>query len=155
MAKFHQLPVTIYRMIKRPPQAAYALGLGPVIGCLILLLTTTGRVTGLPRVTPLQYEEIDDVIYVGAARGLKSDWVRNILADPHVKIRVKSRQFCGIAEVITDPIKITDYLEIRMKNHPRMVGAMLKAGGIPSKPSRTQLEDYAGKIVLVAIRPNS
>lgn len=155
MAKFHQLPVTIYRWIKHPPQIAYALGLGPVIGRLVLLLTTTGRVTGYPRVTPLQYEKIGDVIYVGAARGLKSDWVKNILADPHVKIRVKSRQFDGVAEVTTNPSKIADYLEIRLKNHPRMVGAMLKTSGIPSKPNRTQLEDYAAKIVLVAVRPHS
>jgi len=153
MAKFHQLHTTIYRLIKYPPQIAYALGLGPVIGRLVLILTTTGRVTGKPRVTPLQYEKIGEEIYVGAARGLKSDWVKNILADPHVKIQVKSRQFHGVAEVIANPSEIADYLEIRLKNHPRMVGAMLKADGIPSKPNRTQLEEYASQIVLVAIRP--
>ena len=155
MAKFHQLPVSIYRMIKHPPQLAYALGLGPIIGRLILLLTTTGRVTGKPRVTPLQYEEIGDVIYVGAARGLKSDWVQNILAAPQVGIRVKSSQFRGVAEVITDPSRITDYLELRLKYHPHMVGAMLKADGIPSKPTRKQLSNYAAQIVVVAIRPIS
>lgn len=43
----------------RPPEvrvfkALYALSLGPLVGQLILLLTTTGRKTGLPRVTALQ-----------------------------------------------------------------------------------------------------
>jgi len=38
-------------------RALYALGLGRLIGRLILLLTTTGRKSGLPRVTPLQYSE--------------------------------------------------------------------------------------------------
>jgi deazaflavin-dependent oxidoreductase (nitroreductase family) len=153
MAKFHQLPLSIYRMIKRPPQMAYALGLGPVIGRLVLLLTTIGRVTGSPRITPLQYEKIDDVYYVGAARGRKSDWVKNILADPHVEIRVKSQHFHGYAKIITDPSRIADYLAYRLKKHPRMVGAMLKADGIPAEPNRIQLEEYAGRIVLVAIRP--
>jgi len=42
----------------------YRAGLGPVIGRVVLLLTTTGRRSGLPRVTPLQYEQIDGAIYV-------------------------------------------------------------------------------------------
>ena len=50
--------VMIARKQLRPPdariiKALYALGLGRLIGRLILLLTTTGRKSGLPRVTPL------------------------------------------------------------------------------------------------------
>lgn len=155
MAKFNQMPRRFFRWIKRPPQIAYALGLGPLMGRLVLLLTTTGRVTGKARVTPLQYEKLGDVFYIGSARGLKSDWVKNILANPLVHIRVKSRNFPGTAEVITDPTEIADYLEMRLKNHPRMVGAMLKADGISSKPDRSQLEEYAQKIVVVSVRPVS
>jgi deazaflavin-dependent oxidoreductase (nitroreductase family) len=153
MTKFNQFPKTVYRFIKRPPQVAYALGLGPLIGRLILLLTTTGRVTGKSRITPLQYEEIDGVFWVGATLGLKSDWVRNILADPQVEVRVKSNRFKGFAEVFTDLDKIVEFLEIRLQNHPRMVGAMLKAGGIPSNPPRAELENYGAQFVVVAIHP--
>jgi deazaflavin-dependent oxidoreductase (nitroreductase family) len=153
MAKFNQFPKSIFRIIKRPPQVAYALGLGPLIGRLVLLLTTTGRVTGKPRITPLQYEEVGGKFYVGAARGLKSDWIKNILATSKVEVHVKSKRFLGHAEVITDPDRIVEFLEIRLKNHPRMVGAMLKADGISSKPSRTELERFAANIVVVAIRP--
>lgn len=153
MAKFHQLPKGVFRLIKKPPQLAYALGLGPLIGRLVLLLTTTGRVTGIPRVTPLQYEQVDGVFYVGAALGLKSDWVKNILADPKVEIRVKQSRFLGRAEVVTDPSRIADFLEIRLRNHPRMVGAMLKAEGIPSNPTRAQLVDYCSQTALVCIYP--
>src|SRR3972149_6657660 len=46
----------------------YAIGLGPLIGRIILLLTTTGRKSGMKRVTPLQYEKIGEDYYVG--RGL-------------------------------------------------------------------------------------
>jgi deazaflavin-dependent oxidoreductase (nitroreductase family) len=153
MAKFHQLPKTILRLIKHPPQIAYALGLGPLIGRLILLLTTTGRVSGKPRVTPLQYETVGDSIYVGAARGLKSDWVKNILAVPQVEVQVKSRCFKANAEVVTTPDRIVDFLEIRLKNHPRMVKAMLKLDGIPPQPTRSQLKTYAAQTALVIIRP--
>jgi deazaflavin-dependent oxidoreductase (nitroreductase family) len=153
MAKFHQLPQIIFRIIKHPPQIAYALGLGPLIGQLILLLTTTGRVSGKPRVTPLQYEIVGDVICVGSARGLKSDWVKNILADPQVEVQVKSRRFKANAEVITTPDRIVDFLGIRLKNHPRMVKAMLKSDGIPPHPTRSQLKTYAAQIALVVIHP--
>ncbi len=141
-----------------PPDARlikilYAIGLGPLIGRLILLLTTTGRKSGLPRVTPLQYEEIDGAIYVGSAKGTRSDWFQNILANPCVKIRVKSRQFEGMAEPVTDPTRIADFLEIRLKRHPQMIGAILKSEGLPAAPSRAELEAYAGKLAMVVIQP--
>jgi len=153
MAKFHLLPKTVFRIIKHPPQIAYALGLGPLIGRLVLLLTTTGRISGKKRVTPLQYETDGDVIYLGAVRGLKSDWVKNILADPQVEVQVKSRRFKALAEVVTTPDRIADFLEIRLKNHPRMVRAMLKSDGVPPQPTRSQLKTYASQTALVVIRP--
>jgi deazaflavin-dependent oxidoreductase (nitroreductase family) len=154
MSKFHKLPKSVFRLIKHPPQIAYALGLGPLIGRLVLLLTTTGRVSGLPRVTPLQYEKVGADIYVGAARGMKSDWVMNILAHPEVAVRVKNRRFKGKAEVIHEPDKKIEFLEIRLKNHPRMMAAMLKADGISGRPTREELAHYARQIALVVIHPD-
>ena len=143
----------------RPPpsqvfKALYALGLGPIVGRFVLLLTTRGRRTGLLRVTPLQYEEIDGAFVVGSSQGARADWYRNILADPHVLVRVKSREFRGLAEASTDPARIADFLEYRLKRHPRMVGAILRAEGLPKEPSRRDLEAYASKLALVVIRPD-
>ena len=149
---FRRLPVNVWRLLKLP-RLWYALGLGPVIGWLVLLLTTTGRKTGLPRVTPLQYEEQDGVIYVASARGRQADWFRNILANPRVEIRVKARRFYGQAEPITDPARVADFLELRLEHHPRMMGAMLRGEGLAARPDRAQLEKFAAKIAVVAIRP--
>lgn len=151
---FNRLPRWLLRLLKRPPQVAYALGLGPLIGRVVLLLTTTGRRSGLPRVTPLQYEEQDGILYIGSARGTDADWVRNILADPHVQVRVKSRRFDALADVTTDCATVTDFLELRLQHRPRMIGAMLRAEGLPAHPTRQQLEQYAGRLALVTIRPN-
>jgi len=131
----------------------YAIGLGRLIGRLVLLLTTTGRKTGLPRVTPLQYEEIDGAIYVGSSRGQKADWFRNILANPHVEVRVKSRRLRGVAETVTDPLRIADFLELRLRRHPKMIGTILQQEGLPAQPDRAQLEAYAAKLAMVVIRP--
>ncbi len=52
--------------IQKIHRVLYAIGLGRLIGRIILLLTTTGRKSGLKRVTPLQYEKIGADYYVGA-----------------------------------------------------------------------------------------
>jgi deazaflavin-dependent oxidoreductase (nitroreductase family) len=152
MSAFARAPRPLLQLIHYPPRLAYALGLGPLMGNIILLLTTTGRKSGRPRVTPLQYEEIDGAIYLGAARGHKADWVRNILADPAVTVRVKARKFQGLATIISDVPQIADFLEVRLRRHPQMVGAMLRSEGLPASPSRAQLEAYAAELTVVAIR---
>ncbi|MEJ2757947.1 MAG: nitroreductase/quinone reductase family protein [Anaerolineales bacterium] len=63
-----------YRRSKFGPQLAYKVGLAPLIGKIVLLLTTTGRKSGLPRVTPLQYECLDGVYHVVSVFGTKADW---------------------------------------------------------------------------------
>lgn len=131
----------------------YRLGLGPLVGRLILLLTTTGRKSGFARITALQYEEVDGAIYLGSSRGLHADWVRNILADPHVEVRVKARRFSGLAEVVIDYVRIADFLDLRRKRHPRMVGMIMKSEGLPELPSRKEMEEYAKKLALVIVKP--
>jgi deazaflavin-dependent oxidoreductase (nitroreductase family) len=142
---------------KPPPptffKALYNLGLGPFIGRFVLLLTTRGRKTGLPRVTALQYEEKDGSILLGSSRGTRADWYRNILADPHVSIRYKGGEFRGLANPCSDPSPIADFLEYRMKLHPKMVGAILRSEGLPAVPSRRDLEEYASTLAMVTIRP--
>jgi len=142
------------KTIQKIHRVLYAIGLGPVIGRIILLLTTVGRKTGQQRVTPLQYEEIDGKYYLGAARGLQADWVRNIQCNPQVDVRVKSLRFRGQAEVVTEPARIADFIEVRLQRHPLMVGMIMKkAHGLSNHPSREQLEKLAEKEALVIIKP--
>jgi len=142
--------------IQKIHRVLYAIGLGPLVGKIILLLTTTGRRSGKKRVTPLQYEEIDGTYYLGAARGTKADWVRNILVDPCVEVRVKDLQFIANAEVIINPARIADFIEVRLQRHPFMLGLIMqKAHGLPKHPSRQQLEKLAENEALVIVRPHT
>ena len=61
----------------------------------VLVLTTTGRRSGLPRDTPLQFEEVDGVLHVASARGTAADWYRNAVADPRVRVTVRGREFAA------------------------------------------------------------
>jgi deazaflavin-dependent oxidoreductase (nitroreductase family) len=140
--------------IQKIHRVLYAIGLGPLIGRIIILLTTTGRRSGMKRITPLQYELIGDDYYLGAARGTKADWVRNIQADSRVEIRVGVKHFHGTAEVVADPSKFADFLEIRLERHPRMIGLIMeKAHRLPKRPSREQLEELAKTEVFVIVHP--
>src|SRR5512139_2718916 len=98
----------VWRMMRQLNRrmAAQVIGRGRGPRGVVLLLTTIGRKSGQPRVTPLQYEEDQGVIYVAAARGPHADWFRNIQADPHVKVQIADRVYEGLAEPITDPARI-------------------------------------------------
>ncbi len=118
----------------------------------VLLLTTIGRKSGQPRVTPLQYEEDQGVIYVAAARGPQADWFRNIQANPRVKVQIMDRVFDGLAEPIVDPARIADFLLLRLTHHPILMRIMLATEG-QWRCQRADLEHFAATKALVAIRP--
>lgn len=124
-------------------------------GDVVLLLTTIGRKSGLDRVTPLQYEELDGLIYVASVRGQAADWFRNIQANPRVKVQIKGVQLDAIAEPITDPERIADFLEIRLQNRPLMVRLIMTLGGLPLKYDRGDLVEYAAGRALVIIHPTT
>ncbi|HRK88720.1 MAG TPA: nitroreductase/quinone reductase family protein [Anaerolineales bacterium] len=142
--------------IQKIHRVLYAIGWGRLIGRIILLLTTTGRKSGLKRVTPLQFEKIGEDYYVGAARGVKADWVQNIQSCPQVDVRVGSKRFHGTAEVVTDPLRFADFLEVRLQRHPRMIGLIMeKAHGLPRHPSRAQLEELGRTEAFVILHPTT
>jgi len=146
-------PLFFWRIIRYGPRIAYALGFGPLIGRFVLLLTTQGRKSGLPRVTPLTYDKRGETFIVASARGGSSDWLRNIEANPAVTVLVGSRQFEGHAQLSTDPEEIADYLQRRFNRNRRAFGAILRAEGLPIPPSRADLVRFAPSRPMVTIRP--
>lgn len=132
----------------------YDSGNGWVVGKLILLLTHTGRKTGKTYVTPLQYEKVNGAYVVGAGRGPKADWFRNVRANPCVHVRVGRSEFDCTAEPVIQPERAADFLQYRLKHHPLMIGLMMKfAHGLPMRPSRVQLLELAASTPLVILRP--
>jgi deazaflavin-dependent oxidoreductase (nitroreductase family) len=77
----------VLRALFKSPILLYRLGLGWLVGRLFMILTTTGRKSGLPRPTAIEYHRLHGRKYVMNAYGTKSDWYRNLLADPLVTIQ--------------------------------------------------------------------
>jgi deazaflavin-dependent oxidoreductase (nitroreductase family) len=71
-------------------------------GVRMLLLVTTGRVSGLPRRTCLIYGTAgDDFVVVGSKGGQDDhpDWYKNLLHEPQVGVQVGTRRFTARARV--------------------------------------------------------
>jgi deazaflavin-dependent oxidoreductase (nitroreductase family) len=90
---------------------------------------------------------------VASARGRSADWLRNLQANPKVSIKVGRRQFDAMAEAITDPEKIADYLQRQIERNPTMFGAILRSEGLSSRPSRADLVAFAPRRPMVTIYP--
>ncbi len=120
---------------------------------LILLLTTTGRNSGEPRVTPLQYELIDGIHWVASGWGKDADWLKNVRKEPRVGVQVGGVRYQASVELMEDPTQVADFLEVRLKRHPLMIGLMLRAQGLPSKHSHQDLENLAADVVAVKLIP--
>ena len=86
-----------------------------------LLLTTTGRKSGLRRDVPLEYVVADGSAWVMAGYGPKTQWYRNIQADPRVEVLLPGgRAFVGTAEEVLDPAV-----------RERMIVVLCRACGLP------------------------
>jgi deazaflavin-dependent oxidoreductase (nitroreductase family) len=139
--------------VQRIHQRLYAVGKGWVVGWIILLLGHTGRKSGRQYNTPLQYEKIEGCYYVGAGRGTKADWYRNILVNREVHVQVGRISFDGWAEPITNLQLVVAFLNYRFKKHPFMMGLMMRFHSLPMQPNDSQLEELAKTLAIVVLHP--
>jgi deazaflavin-dependent oxidoreductase (nitroreductase family) len=143
---------TIYHRMKTlntRMAANYRRGFGP--RRVVLLLTTIGRKSGQPRVTPLQYEQVEGEYYIASARGTDADWFKNIVANPEVHVQIRDRKFDAAAEPITDPVRIADFIELRLHRHPVMIRMIMHLfDGLPLRFTRSGLEAFCrGKAMVI------
>ena len=66
------------------------------------LLETTGRKTGAPRRNPVGNGLDGDTFWIVAEHGHKAAYVRNIKANPKVRLRVSGRWRNGVAHLLED-----------------------------------------------------
>lgn len=66
-------------------------------------VTTAGRTTGRPHTIEIWFALRDATVYLLSGGGARSDWVRNLVADPRVEVRIGRQSFYGTARVVTDP----------------------------------------------------
>ena len=98
-----KLPRGLSRLFYRLPILLYHAGLGWLLGKRFLLLTHTGRISGLPRQAVLEVIRFDrgsESYYVLSGFGEHADWFRNIQLTPEVEITIGRRCKGALAETL-------------------------------------------------------
>ena len=100
------------------------------------LLETTGRVSGQPRRTPVGDGLRGNVFWIVTEHGRHADYVKNIEADPRVRVKTRGRWRTGRASVLRDE---DPYALMRMLRRP-VNDALLLAVGTEQLVIRVDLD---------------
>ena len=65
-------------------------------------LTTTGRITGEPHRIEIWFALHEETVYLMAGDRDRSDWVRNLQADPEVSLEIGDRKRSTTARVVAE-----------------------------------------------------
>jgi len=65
-------------------------------------LTTTGRVSGEPREIEIWFGLDGDTLYMLSGGRDRSDWVKNLIRQPEVTVRLGDRTFEGRARIVSN-----------------------------------------------------
>ena len=116
-----------------------------------LLLTTTGRRSGLRRPTPLGYLVADGAAWVLAGYGPSTLWYRNLVANPEVEVLLPARPpFAARATDTLDPA-------VRARIIPQLVRSMAlpgtAIGDLPWRAPDQRILELTAWVPLVRLAP--
>ena len=100
------------------------------------LLETTGRKTGLPRRNPVGNGLKGNTFWIVAEHGRGAGYVRNIQADPRVRLRVNGRWRTGTAHLLFD-----DDPKERKRQLPKFNNAVVRIMGTDLLTVRIDLDE--------------
>ncbi|MFE3036080.1 nitroreductase/quinone reductase family protein [Streptomyces canus] len=127
------------RDVERKYRAARAVQrlLNPVMRRLPLqtVLETTGRVSGLPRPTPVGGKRVGGSFWLVSEFGERSQYIRNIKADPRVRVRIRGRWHTGTAHLLPD-----DDTAVRLRSLPVLNSVSVRAIGAGQLTVRVDLD---------------
>ncbi|MFF3330469.1 nitroreductase/quinone reductase family protein [Streptomyces sp. NPDC002888] len=99
------------------------------------VVETTGRVSGLPRQTPVGGRRVGDSFWLVSEFGDRSQYVRNIRANPKVRVRIGGRWHTGTAHLLPDDDPVA-----RLRALPRFNSTAVRALGTNLLTVRVDLE---------------
>ena len=120
-------------LLNPPVRALFALGLVPPTH---VLLETTGRKSGQPRRNPVGNGLDGDTLWIVAEHGRSASYVRNLEAEPRVRVKIGRHWRTGTATVLPD-----DDPRVRLDRIGRRVnGAVVRAMGTDLLTIRVDLD---------------
>lgn len=126
-----KLPHGLSRLAFRLPIWLYHSHLGWLLGTRVVLLTHTGRKSGLPRQTVLEvvrYDPATGGCIVASGWGNKSDWYQNITANPKIVFQIRSKRSEGIAQRLSPEGAAEELLDYGHR-HPKALRELARFMG--------------------------
>ena len=101
-------------------------------------LTTTGRVTGKPHEIEIWFVIQNTTLYLLSGSLDKSDWVKNLMKDPAVTVRIANHILNGTARIVADGAE-------------QLLARNLLADKYQERQSDGSLSDWARSALVVGI----
>lgn len=121
----------IGRVLARSPQPLFRVGLEWLLGNRFVMVEHVGRVSGLPRQTVLEVIRHDaQTIDVAAAWGPRSDWFRNLIANPSAVAWIGRRRGVPVAATVVDVDTATAVFDSYRHAHPLAASGLGRALGL-------------------------
>jgi deazaflavin-dependent oxidoreductase (nitroreductase family) len=131
-------------LINPPVRALMALGLAPPF---YALLETTGRTSSRPRRTPVGNGLDGDVFWLIAELGDRAQYVKNIQANPRVRVRVRHQWRAGTAHILhSDDPRARQRVICRGRPGRKLNALALRALGTNILTIRIDLDPSPGAI---------
>lgn len=143
------------RHLARAPIGLYRAGLGWIMGGRFLMLSHTGRVTGLLRYVVLEVVREDrqkDEYIVASGWGERSDWCKNIMKNPHVTVRVRRTRFKARARRLA-PEEAEEEMLDYARRHPAALQQLARLMGYRLGRSEGEARAFGRLIPMFMLRP--
>ena len=106
----------------------------------VVILETTGRRSGQPRRVPVTRMLEGDTLWIVTEHGRKAAYVRNLEANPRVRVRAGRRWHTGTATIVGDQ----DWRALQRRMPNKLNSAMVRLMGTNHLTIRVDLDPVSG-----------
>jgi deazaflavin-dependent oxidoreductase (nitroreductase family) len=135
----------------RAPLVLWRMGLGFIIGKVIMVITTTGHKSKLPRHNMAEYYSLNGKKYTVCAYGKRAAWYKNIQADPRVTVQTAEGIESMRAVRVTDDRELIETIELFRQRNLLLTNRYLAS--LEIKPDYRDLLQKKDRLYLLRFDP--
>lgn len=153
--KIFPYPQGSAKQLLRLPILGYQLGLGKLLEAAhIMVLTTRGRATGLPRHTAIEYRTHGSKLYVVSIWGTRPNWYQNLLEFPDVTVQRGGRVYAATAEPVTNSGEALRVLHLFRRRAPGIYDSIIARLSDRNSIDSRSLHEVTNAFTIVRIESN-
>jgi deazaflavin-dependent oxidoreductase (nitroreductase family) len=144
-----------FSSIFKIPLLFHRIGLDILIPQWILIITTTGRRSGLPRTTPLgfSFDPNRAAFVVMSGWEGRTDWYRNARANPKVRVWALGKEFAAVAEPASE-LEVAAILKDIIQLNPRAINILSRWSEVEIDGSQESLTAAASHFPVLLLKPS-